>query len=296
MQPALLKRWNRHAVLLLLGIAVIGVAAVSITESESTSGKPTPQPTNRKLTESSTPDLSLAGFRVGNLAVSLVGDLFLGIQFQAESPINGAASAGPTPSSETTRPVITISDTSSTSYISTTPLPPSVPTTTTVSTTHSPGTSDRQSSPSPTQTTAARFIGTTVVPTTTTTTTTTTPTTTAAPVSDGATKESFEPEQGTTAIVFGQPYSDTWPSLEMWERMAWCESRQTWDVDTGNGYFGGLQFALGSWQWMGGEGSPADASKEEQIYRANLLWQAQGWNGWPGCKQYFGWSRWQVRE
>jgi hypothetical protein len=82
----------------------------------------------------------------------------------------------------------------------------------------------------------------------------------------------------------------------MWERMAWCESRQTWDIDTGNGYFGGLQFALGSWQWMGGEGSPSDATKEEQIYRANLLWQAQGWNGWPGCKRYFGWSRWQVSE
>tara|TARA_B110000014_G_C19721743_1_gene377212 strand:+ start:178 stop:426 length:249 start_codon:yes stop_codon:yes gene_type:complete len=82
----------------------------------------------------------------------------------------------------------------------------------------------------------------------------------------------------------------------MWERMAWCESRRTWDVDTGNGYFGGLQFALGSWQWMGGEGSPADASKEEQIFRANLLWQAQGWNGWPGCKEYFGWSRWQISE
>ena len=32
----------------------------------------------------------------------------------------------------------------------------------------------------------------------------------------------------------------------MWERMAWCESRNTWDVDTGNGYYGGLQFALGS--------------------------------------------------
>ncbi|MBJ83445.1 MAG: hypothetical protein CL462_11145 [Acidimicrobiaceae bacterium] len=82
----------------------------------------------------------------------------------------------------------------------------------------------------------------------------------------------------------------------MWDRMAWCESRRTWDVDTGNGYFGGLQFALGSWQWVGGTGNPAEASKAEQIYRANLLWQAQGWNGWPGCKKYFGWSKWQVNQ
>ena len=50
----------------------------------------------------------------------------------------------------------------------------------------------------------------------------------------------------------------------MWERMAWCESRNTWDVDTGNGYYGGLQFALGSWQWMGGEGNPADATRKSR--------------------------------
>ena len=113
-------------------------------------------------------------------------------------------------------------------------------------------------------------------------------------ISDEPSRESIEPNNDPT--IFGESYLDTWPSLEMWERMAWCESRNTWDVDTGNGYYGGLQFALGSWQWMGGEGSPSDATREEQIYRANLLWQAQGWNGWPGCKAYFGWSRWQTSQ
>ena len=121
-----------------------------------------------------------------------------------------------------------------------------------------------------------------------------TATTDSPPVSDEPLEESLEPEK--SLMIFGQPYLATWPTLEMWERMAWCESRNTWDVDTGNGYYGGLQFALGSWQWMGGEGSPADATKAEQIYRANLLWQAQGWNGWPGCKAYFGWSRWQISQ
>ena len=106
--------------------------------------------------------------------------------------------------------------------------------------------------------------------------------------------DSEEPYASPT--LYGQPYLADWPNLAMWERMAWCESRNTWDIDTGNGYFGGLQFALGSWQWMGGEGSPSDASKEEQIYRANLLWKFQGWNGWPGCKAYFGWTRWQTEE
>ena len=189
-------------------------------------------------------------------------------------------------SSESFEP-IKPSTTTSTSSLSSTPrtvVPPS--------TTRKVEVPSSSSIPSTTQTSV------TTVTTTTTTTTTTvpisTPVTQTLPVSAEPSEESLEPDGALT--IFGQPYLDTWPSLEMWERMAWCESRQTWDVDTGNGYFGGLQFALGSWQWMGGEGSPADASREEQIFRANLLWQAQGWNGWPGCKAYFGWSRWQVSQ
>ena len=66
----------------------------------------------------------------------------------------------------------------------------------------------------------------------------------------------------------------------MWERMAWCESRNTWDVDTGNGYYGGLQFALGSWQWMGGEGNPlmqrgrADLSGKFAMASTRMEWMA----------------------
>ena len=82
--------------------------------------------------------------------------------------------------------------------------------------------------------------------------------------------------------IFGQPYQATWPALDMWERLSICESGGNWAINTGNGYYGGLQFSLGSWQWVGGQGSPADASREEQIYRANLLWEKQGWGGWPG--------------
>jgi len=99
-----------------------------------------------------------------------------------------------------------------------------------------------------------------------------------------------------TATIFGQPYLATWPSLDMWERLSLCESGGNWSINTGNGYYGGLQFSPPSWQWVGGSGSPADASREEQIYRANLLWEKQGWNGWPGCKRHFGWDRWQIRQ
>ncbi len=305
------KRWQTRVALLLLGVAVIAVATLSISESEPEYEKRAPQPASRILGEFPTPDLSLAGFRVGSLALSLVSDLFSGTQSMSQSSIGEAAPGGSDSSSGTPHISTGISDASTTSGLSTTSIPQTLigsspPTTKPVSPINEPETSNRNSTPSTTQATATSAVATTVPPSTTTiapstttappSTTTIAPSTTTGFVSDEPTEESFEPEQEGQVIVFGQPYLDTWPSLAMWERMAWCESRQTWDVDTGNGYFGGLQFALGSWQWMGGEGSPADASKEEQIYRANLLWQAQGWNGWPGCKQYFGWSRWQVRE
>ncbi len=298
MQPVLQRRWQRHVVLLFLGLAVLAVAMLSIKESEPDHGNVAPKAVSRTISESSTPDLSTAGFRIGSLAVSLVSDLFSGTQLLLKSPINGEAtttSASTTSASttETTQNLGSISGISTTSYPSTTsifrsPVAPTPPTTAAVPSANETETSYANSTTSTTPTTAVRVIATTVPSST------TAPPT--APISEEPTEESFEPDQEMEITIFGQPYLDTWPRLEMWERMAWCESRQTWDVDTGNGYFGGLQFALGSWQWMGGQGSPADAGKEEQIYRANLLWQAQGWNGWPGCKQYFGWSRWQVKE
>jgi len=255
---------------------------MAIKDSNSDYGKAAPQPASRTITESTRPDLSLAGFRIGSLAVFLVDNLFSGTQSLLNPSTLEAASPTTTLaiSSESFEPIETSTTTSTTSLSSTsrTTAPPS----TTIKVKVPPS----SSTPPTTQTSVA------------TTTTTTAPTSTTVaktlPVSTEPSEESLEPSGEVT--IFGQLYLDTWPSLEMWERMAWCESRQTWDVDTGNGYFGGLQFALGSWQWMGGEGSPADASKEEQIFRANLLWQAQGWNGWPGCKEYFGWSRWQVSE
>ena len=235
------KRWRQIVVPALLGLAVIAVVGASINDSRQSASRSAVPPIGRMSTDEPLPDLSEAGFRLGNLAVSLVGQLFSGTQ----AAMN-----------------VHHSDVTSTSVVRENPVVTST-------------------SVVPTTTVAASLV----------------PTTTAAillPISEQPEHESVEPH--VRSAIFGQPYLDTWPTLDMWDRVAWCESRRTWDVDTGNGYFGGLQFALGSWQWMGGTGNPADASKEEQIYRANLLWQAQGWNGWPGCKKYFGWTRWQVRQ
>ena len=78
---------------------------------------------------------------------------------------------------------------------------------------------------------------------------------------------------------------------EPWISLAECESGQSppdWHIDTGNGYYGGLQFAWGSWAAVGGEGNPAHASPGEQVMRGEMLQDMQGWNAWPTCARIIG--------
>ncbi|CAM5667640.1 hypothetical protein MAUB1S_04871 [Mycolicibacterium aubagnense] len=49
-----------------------------------------------------------------------------------------------------------------------------------------------------------------------------------------------------------------------WDAVAACESGGNWGIATGNGYYGGLQFTMGTWHAHGGSGSPSSASREEQ--------------------------------
>ncbi len=69
----------------------------------------------------------------------------------------------------------------------------------------------------------------------------------------------------------------------LWDDLAVCESAGRWDIDTGNGYFGGVQFHSVSWWAVGGTGLPHHWSRLEQIYRAELLFNIQGAHAWPGC-------------
>ena len=69
----------------------------------------------------------------------------------------------------------------------------------------------------------------------------------------------------------------------MWDVLAGCESSGDWHANTGNGYYGGLQFLPESWWLVGGQGMPHEASREEQIRRAELLLARQGWVAWPVC-------------
>lgn len=78
------------------------------------------------------------------------------------------------------------------------------------------------------------------------------------------------------------------PSGGVWDRLAACESGGNWSINTGNGYYGGLQFTPGSWRAAGGSGLPHQASREEQIQRAQILQQRQGWGAWPACTSKLG--------
>jgi hypothetical protein len=67
-------------------------------------------------------------------------------------------------------------------------------------------------------------------------------------------------------------------------RIAGCESGGRWFINTGNGFYGGLQFTLGTWQSVGGSGYPHHNSKLEQKYRAVKVYKRRGnWGDWPVC-------------
>ena len=66
-------------------------------------------------------------------------------------------------------------------------------------------------------------------------------------------------------------------------RMASCESGRRWHINTGNGYYGGLQFKLSTWRSVGGKGYPHNVSKLEQKFRAVTLIKRAGYAPWPRC-------------
>ena len=68
-----------------------------------------------------------------------------------------------------------------------------------------------------------------------------------------------------------------------WDAIARCESGGNWSINTGNGYAGGLQFTQSTWRANGGTGSPANASREEQIRVAENVLATQGIRAWPVC-------------
>lgn len=89
-----------------------------------------------------------------------------------------------------------------------------------------------------------------------------------------------------------QPTSNFADGGTVWDSLAKCESGGNWAINTGNGYYGGLQFNLGTWRAYGGTGYPHQASRETQIAVATRLRDATGGYGsWPGCAAKLGLPR-----
>jgi LysM repeat protein len=79
-----------------------------------------------------------------------------------------------------------------------------------------------------------------------------------------------------------------------WDRLARCESGGNWHINTGNGYYGGLQFSSSTWRAFGGRGyasSAHRATRAEQIRVAEKVLDAQGWGAWPACSRKLGLTR-----
>ena len=78
-------------------------------------------------------------------------------------------------------------------------------------------------------------------------------------------------------------------SYGVWDRLAQCEAGGNWHINTGNGYYGGLQFSLSSWRAVGGTGYPHQHSRDEQIKRGIMLQKtAPYWGHWPACSSKLG--------
>ncbi|MDO4927446.1 MAG: DUF3235 domain-containing protein [Corynebacterium sp.] len=78
-----------------------------------------------------------------------------------------------------------------------------------------------------------------------------------------------------------------------WDRLAECESGGNWAANTGNGYYGGLQFHAQTWNGFNGDefAARADlASREQQIVVAERVLASQGWGAWPACSAKLGLS------
>lgn len=119
---------------------------------------------------------------------------------------------------------------------------------------------------------------TTVAPTTTTTVPPAPPTTAPPPP---------PPAPAPQPAASGSGYNDP-NNPAAWDRLAGCESGGNWAANTGNGYYGGIQFSLSSWQAVGGTGRPDQASRETQIAMGQRLWNQGGWGQWPACSRKLG--------
>ncbi len=76
--------------------------------------------------------------------------------------------------------------------------------------------------------------------------------------------------------------------IATWDKLAQCETHGNWSADTGNGYYGGLQFSQSAWEAVGGSGKASDASRDEQILHGKTWQSRRGWSAWSVCSKRLG--------
>ena len=80
-------------------------------------------------------------------------------------------------------------------------------------------------------------------------------------------------------------------TLQTWDRLASCESGGHWHINSGNGFYGGLQFSSSTWAGYGGHRyarQASGASRIQQVRIAEKVKRAQGWGAWPVCSRKIG--------
>ncbi|WP_446666335.1 transglycosylase family protein [Flexivirga sp. B27] len=96
------------------------------------------------------------------------------------------------------------------------------------------------------------------------------------------------------AGLAGAAHAKASAPYNVWDRVATCESGNNWSINTGNGFYGGLQFTHSTWQAFGGGKYASDAhyaTRDQQIYVAQATLRVQGPGAWPVCSKRAGLTR-----
>jgi hypothetical protein len=95
----------------------------------------------------------------------------------------------------------------------------------------------------------------------------------------------------TTTTTVQQNVVQSYSGGSVWDDLAQCESSGNWAMNSGNGYYGGVQFLHSTWVNMGGRQYaeyPHQATREQQIAVSERLLSQYGWGQWPACSRKLG--------